>query len=319
MTDSDFEPDLGEATGVSAPLTDGLRAKAERIFIEMIRAAFLGHDTFPYSDDPAERRLDVQSALSNEDQAYFPRIEIRVGPISEYEGSINNLNKWTKTVRRHVYADQAQVMFICTAEESAEANALGDRVRRLIDLARPDLGARGIFGMMKPKMQAPQPARQGTEQDDLYQAAVQSGFVILERQERRPDPDDPLYGGVAQGSEYSLQDDSFECSADTDEPSPVRPESLVASTGESTSAKAVLTFSADLCTYQVDGVTAEVGQSERRPDVVRDHRNKSALIIELPGVRDGTPIRIEYEDGNLMDHKNRPVQAFGPIQAQWKE
>lgn len=319
MTDSNFEPDLGPAKGVDAPLTDGLRAKAERIFIEMIRAAFLGHQTFPYSDNPQERRLGVRSALSNEDQASLPRIEVRVGPVSEYEGSINNLNKWTKAVQRHVYADQAQVMFVCTAEEAAEANALGDRVRRLIDLARKDLGRRGIFGMMKPKMQAPQPARQGTEEDDVYQAVVQSGFVILERQERRQDPSDPLYGGVAQGSEYSLQDDSFECDADTDEPSPASPESFVASASESTAPKGVLTFSTKLCTYQVDGITAEVGQNERRPDVVRDHRNKSALLIELPGVQEGTPLSVEYAGGNLTDYKNRPVQPFGPIQAQWKQ
>ena len=318
MTDSQFDPDLGPAQGTTAPLTDGLRAKAERTFIEMVRAAFLGHETFPYSEDPSERRLGVRSALSNEDQASFPRIEVRVGPISEYEGSINNLNKWTKAVRRHVYADQAQVMFICTAEEAAEANALGDRVRRLIDLARRDLGRRGIFGMMKPKMQAPQPARQGTEQDDVYQAVVQSGFVILERQERRQDEENPQYGGVADTSEYNLRADSFECGEVKDEPSPAAPESFVVSEGRgSTAAEGLLTFSTDLCTYQVDGITTRVGRDARRPDVVRDPRNKDTLIVELPGAENGTPVRARYEDGNLRDYKNRPIQDFGPIEARW--
>ena len=51
--------------------------------------------------------------------------------------------------------------------------------------------------------------------------------------------------------------------------------------------------------------------------MVRDPRNKDTLMVELPRQESGTPIRARYGAGNLRASTNRPIQAFGPVEARW--
>jgi hypothetical protein len=326
--EQNFEPDLGDAQPLTSGPQRGLRAKAERAFIQMVQAAFLGNDEFPYHPDENQGRLFVRSAVSKENQAFLPRVEVKIGPLSEYEGSIDNLNKWSKPVQRHLYVDQAQVVFICTAEEEAESSDLGERVRRVLDMARKDLGKRGLFAMQASELTAPQSARPGTEEDDVYQSVVKSPFMIVERQERKEDPSAPFGSGVDGIHQYisDAQDEDLEGDHIQDfreeeiegkTVKEIEVESAIAHDASS-GTKIVLTFERELDTHQVAGITVALGPETVSPYAVRNNQDYNEICLETDrSVSAGTPITVSYDPGNLRDYEGHPVPEFGPIDVDW--
>lgn len=320
----EWAPDLGDASPLTSGPKRGLRAQAERSFISMVQAAFLQNEEFRYSPKDGEGRLYVQSAVSNENQAFMPRVEVKVGPLSEYDGSINNLEEWSKSLDRRLYVDQAQVVFVCTAEEEAEASDLGERVRRVLDLAKSDLGERGIFGILNPELTAPKPARPGTEQDDAYQSLVKAPFMTVERQERHPDPDNPLgteFGGTARfiADSTGVEDGQFDPETDTEDPddSTATVESAVARRF-SRGTKITLRLSKRMGTHQISGITVTIGPDTVDPYAIRNNQDFREINVEASrSVPAGTPVAISYDPGNLEDYDNRPVPSFGPVDVTW--
>jgi hypothetical protein len=309
----EFEPTLGEGEPLSASLPEGVRVRAERAFIKMVQAGFYEHEVFPYHPDDEKGRLAVRSAVSKENLAWIPRVEVRIGPLDEYGGSIDNLNKWSKTLRRHVYADQAQVAFICTTETEAESSDLGERVRRLLSIARRDPGKKGIFGMSQPKLEPPQAARPGSQDDHVYQSVVRAPFLAIERQERAGDESDPRLEATSQTVTISNAPEKEEGDLGPVEMTPTQFRLETTSTG----VRGTLTLSRNAGTYQVGGVTVTVPTGTRRPPVVRNEEDFSELIVELERVEKGTPVTIEYAPGNLEDETGHPAAPFGPITGTW--
>lgn len=325
--EQNFEPDLGDPEPLTSAPKRGIRARAERSFIQMVQAAFLGNDEFPYSPEEGEGRLYVRSVVSNENQAFLPRVEVKIGPLSEYDGAVDNLKEWSKPVRRHVYVDQAQVIFVCTAEEQAESSDLGERVRRVLDMAKKDLGKRGLFGMQTSELTAPQAARPATEEDDVYQSVVKAPFMLIERHERHEDTSDPFGSGT--GSTYEYVDESraieesgeVEPFKETEEeeksPKDIAVQSAVADSSTS-GVDITLTFERPIGTHQVSGLTATVGPETVDPYAVRDSAKPSEVTVET-GVSfpAGTPSTISYSPGNLKDADGHPATAFGPVDVTW--
>lgn len=311
--------DPEDASPLSSDPKHGVRVRAERAFIEMCRAAFYGHDTFPYHPDEGKGRLQVRSTLSQERLDQIPRIETRIGPLEEHNGSIDNLKEWDEALQRHMYVDKAQIAFVCTAELETEASDLGERVRRVLDLARPDLGRRGIFGLQNPSLKTPQPARPETEDADVYQSVVSAPFLAIERQERRQT------GSVFEQFGYdveftadsdTVEDETFLPDAEErSEESPATPAGARV-TASPTGHRLVVTFSDRLGTYQVKGISARIGTETIEPPAVRNSSNFFELFVDLPEVSDGTPVAVSYAPGNLRDDSGRPVASFGPLSAQ---
>lgn len=321
----EWEPDLGQDYTQKNDPGSSLYVYSERVFIRLVKAALYNHDRWTWSENEEERNIEILSSVSPEQQDYLPQVRVRVGPISEFDGSIDNLKKWTKPLERHLYVNQAQVMITCMCELNTEAADLADHLRRILDMADADLGKRGILGVETPKQQPPQAARPGTEDDDVYEAILQSPFVILEREERRAAESDPILDSSIVSTKFIADEGDVEAGVfepEAEDESQSRSMSVTEASGYYDRDEIYVEFEEKLGTYQMSGIYLHSHGSQYEPPVLRNSQDFHEAIIEIPSeIKKDAPVKITYDNsiGNVRDYDGKIVNEFGPVWVDWQD
>lgn len=345
----DWKPDLGDSITQKSDPGQSLYGYAEGVFIRMLKAALEDHDRWTWDQNRENRKVEILSSASDENQDYLPQIRVQVGPISSLDDStLDNLKKWSQPLERRLYVDRAQVRIVCTCELNAESAALADHIRRIMSLAESDLGKRGILGLQNASIQPPQSARQSPDNDDVYESVLQTPFVILEREEREAGEGDPILQDIKSNQNWKAGEESQHEGTFDPEPEDETGSSDASVTkvvGDTTENEIRVRFDQKIGVNEVSGVTIKIKQTipfaprieegnsvlfqldgglddnEYNTYTKRDTFNFSQIIIDIPDeITDNYDILVYYDDtkGNLKDYEGRDIGSFGPKEVTWK-
>lgn len=279
-------------------LERGLRAHAERTFIEMVQAALAGVEGFEWHPDPDMAKVQVLSSKSHDDLEYLPRIIVSVGDISEFKGAVDHLKSWTAPAQKYAYVDQCYLLISVYSDVAQEAADLAYYLRRSLRMARHDLGRRGIFGVQNVQVTDPVPNQHGTKRDYLFGSNLQAGFLIISGEQ------------VEQGDNLSLVErfggeirvNHAKLGVGTDDP--VAPERAYVDNED----RILIEFNGRLGSYQPTGVHVMVDGRKLKAPVVRDINNFRRLIAEPFKLH--KHMIVSYKEGDLVDLAGQPVAPF---------